>query len=128
MYSLFSVGSKPLVKDYGALPTAIWVAAIGTVFKLPLMSWNFFAQVSALSPLGLLSVVYLAILSTVVANMIFYTLISNRAVSRLSVQPYLAPLVSLVGGILLLGENLSALIVLGAGFLFAGTGLATHKD
>src|SRR5207245_9928751 len=25
MYSVFAVGSKPLVKKYGALPTAIWV-------------------------------------------------------------------------------------------------------
>ncbi len=127
MYSIFSVGSKPLVKEYGALPTAIWVAAIGTVFALPMISWNFFAQVFALSVAGWLSVLYLAVLSTVVANMILYTLISNRAVSRLSVQLYLVPLVSLVGGILLLGENFSAFTVLGACFLFAGTAIATHK-
>jgi drug/metabolite transporter (DMT)-like permease len=127
MYSIFSVGSKPLVKEYGALPTAIWVAAIGTVFALPMISWNFFAQVFALSVAGWLSVLYLAVLSTVVANMILYTLISNRPVSRLSVQLYLVPLVSLVGGILLLGENFSAFTVLGACFLLAGTALATHK-
>jgi O-acetylserine/cysteine efflux transporter len=127
MYSIFSVGSKPLVKEYGALPTAIWVAAIGTVFALPMISWNFFAQVFALSVAGWLSVLYLAVLSTVVANMILYTLISNRAVSRLSVQLYLVPLVSLVGGILLLGENFSAFTVLGACFLFAGTAIATQK-
>jgi drug/metabolite transporter (DMT)-like permease len=127
MYSIFSVGSKPLVKEYGALPVAIWVAVIGTVFTLPLVSWSFIAQVLTLSLVGWISVLYLAVLSTVVANMILYTLISNRAVSRLSVQLYLVPLVSLVGGILLLGESFSAFTVLGAGFLFAGTALATHK-
>jgi drug/metabolite transporter (DMT)-like permease len=127
MYSVFSVGSKPLVQSYGALPVAIWVAVIGTVFTLPLMSWSFFAQIGALSPLGWVSVLYLAILSTVVANMILYTLISNRAVSRLSVQLYLVPLVSLIGGILLLSESFSALTVFGAGFLFAAIALATHK-
>jgi drug/metabolite transporter (DMT)-like permease len=127
MYSIYSVGSKPLVKEYGALPIAIWVAAIGTVFTLPLLSWNFLDQVSTLSVWGWLSVLYLAVLSTVVANMILYTLISDRAVSRLSVQLYLVPLVSLVGGILLLGENFSAFTALGASFLFAGTALATHK-
>src|SRR5208337_4255793 len=127
MYSIFSVASKPLVKEYRALPTAIWVAAIGTAFALPMISWNFFAQVFTLSVAGWLSVLYLAVLSTVVANMILYTLISDRAVSRLSVQLYLVPLVSLVGGILLLGENFSAFTVLGACFLFAGTALATHK-
>jgi drug/metabolite transporter (DMT)-like permease len=127
MYSLFSVGSKPLVKEYGVLPTAIWVAVIGTAFTLPLVSWNLFAQVFALSLVGWLSVIYLAVLSTVFANIILYTLISNRAVSRLSVQLYLVPLVSLVGGILLLGEAFSAITVVGASFLFAGTALATQK-
>ncbi|MGA2789914.1 MAG: DMT family transporter [Candidatus Bathyarchaeia archaeon] len=127
MYSIYSVGSKPLVKEYGALPIAIWVAAIGTVFTLPLLSWNFLDQVSTLSVWGWLSVLYLAVLSTVVANMILYTLISDRAVSRLSVQLYLVPLVSLAGGILLLGENFSAFTALGACFLLAGTALATHK-
>jgi len=127
MYSVFSVGSKPLVKEYGALPVAIWVAVIGTVFTLPLVSWSFFAQVFNLSVVGWLSVFYLAVLSTVVANMILYTLISDRAVSRLSVQLYLIPLVSLVGGVLLLGESFSTFTVLGACFLFAGIAVATHK-
>ncbi len=59
--------------------------------------------------------------------MILYTLISNRAVSRLSVQLYLVPLVSLLGGILLLGETFTSFTILGAGLLLAGTGLATRK-
>jgi len=127
MYSVYSVGSKPLVKEYGALPTAVWLAVIGTIFTLPLFSFNFIAQISSLSPFGWLSVLYLAILSTVIANMILYTLIGDRAVSKLSVQLYLVPLVSLIGGIILLGESLSILIIIGAGLLFSATALATHK-
>lgn len=127
MYAVFSVGSKPLVKEYGALPTAIWVAAIGTMFTLPWLSWNFVAQVASLSATGWLSVLFLAILSTVVANMILYTLVGSRAVSKLGVQLYLIPLVSLVGGIVLLGESFSTFTFLGACFLFAAIALATHK-
>jgi drug/metabolite transporter (DMT)-like permease len=127
MYSVYSVGSKPLVKEYGALPTAVWLAVIGTVFTFPLFSSNFVAQILTLSIIGWLSVFYLAILSTVIANMILYTLIGERAVSRLSVQLYLVPLVSLIGGIVLLGESLSVLTIIGAGLLFAATALATHK-
>jgi drug/metabolite transporter (DMT)-like permease len=128
MFSIFSVGSKPLVRDYGALPTSIWVAVIGTVFALPLISRQLFQQVLNLSLIGWLSVIYLAILSTVVANMILYTLVGTRAVSRLSVQLYLIPLVSLAGGILLLGESLTTFTILGASLLFAAVTLATHKN
>ena len=81
----------------------------------------------ALSTIGWFSVLYLALLSTVVANMILYTLISSRTVSRLSIQLYLVPIVSLAGGILLLGEGFSAFTFVGAAFLFAGVTLATYK-
>lgn len=127
MYAVFSVGSKPLVKDYGALPTAIWIAVIGTAFALPLVSVDLIPETMALSPVGWLSVIYLAIISTVLANMILYTLISGREVSRLSVQLYLVPLVSLVGGILLLGELFTPVTIVGSAFLFTGVALATRK-
>ncbi len=128
MYSLFSVGSKPLVTTYGALPTAVWAAVIGTVFILPLISWQFFAEVLALSVVGWLSVLYLAILSTVIANVILYSLIGTRAVSTLSVQLYLVPIVSLVGGVLLLGEMVTSLTIIGAGLLLAAITLATRRS
>ena len=127
MYSIFSVGSKPLVKEYGARQVAIWVAVIGTIFTLPLLSGSFFAQASQLSLVGWASVAYLAILSTVLANMILYTLIRSRAVSSLSIQLYLVPLVSLIGGIVLLGENFSLFTAIGGVFLFAAITLATRK-
>ena len=128
MYSVFAVGSKPLVKAYGALPTAIWVALIGTVFTLPLISLNFIAQIQQLSTITWLSVVYLALLSTVVANVILYLLIGNRSVSRLSIQLYIVPLVSLIGGIVLLGEGVTILTVFGAILMFTGVALATRKN
>ena len=128
MYSVFAVGSKPLVKEYGALPTAIWVALIGTVFTLPLISMNFITQIQQLSTITWLSVIYLALLSTVLANVILYLLIGNRSVSRLSIQLYIVPLVSLVGGIVLLGEGVTILTVLGAILMFTGVALATRKN
>lgn len=127
MYALFAVSSKPLVATYGALPTAVWSAVLGTIFILPLLSADFFAQIQRLSAVGWLSVLYLSILSTVVANIILYTLIASRAVSRLSVQLYLIPIVSLVGGILLLGESITFLTTVGAAFLLGATALATRK-
>jgi len=127
MYSVFAVGSKPLVKTYGALPTAIWVALIGTAFTLPLISMNFITQVQELSTITWVSVIYLAVISTVLANVILYLLIGNRSVSRLSIQLYIVPLVSLVGGIVLLGEGVTILTVLGGILMFTGVALATRK-
>lgn len=127
MYDVFSVSSKPLVKRYGAMPVAVRVAVLGIVFILPLLTWNFIADVTSLSIGGWLSVLYLSIPSTVTANIILYTLIGGRAVSRLSVQLYLIPLVSLVGGIVLLGESITTFTILGAGLMLTATALATGR-
>jgi len=127
MYSVFSVGSKPLVKEYGALPVAVWAAVIGTVFILPLTTPEFFIKIADLSFQGWLSVLFLALLSTVVANMILYTLISRLAVSSLSIQLYLVPVVSLIGGVLILGETVNLYTVIGGVLLLVATSLATRK-
>src|SRR2546425_905825 len=83
--------------------------------------------VVVLSTIAWLSVIYLALLSTVLANVILYLLIGNRSVSRLSIQLYIVPLVSLVGGIVLLGESVTVLTVFGAILMFTGVALATRK-
>jgi drug/metabolite transporter (DMT)-like permease len=91
------------------------------------MSGRFFAEGRTLSLAGWLSVLNLIILSTVIANIILYTLISSRAVSTLSVQLYLVPIVSLAGGTVLLDESRTLFTIVGADFLPAATGLATRK-
>jgi drug/metabolite transporter (DMT)-like permease len=122
----FTVTSKPLVGKYGPYPVALWAAVIGTAVLLPLLSPSLIAQAEALSIEGWTSVLYLALLSTVVANIIFFTLVGRQAVSKLGVQLYLVPLVSVAGGTLILGEALNTFVVAGGALLLAAVALATH--
>jgi drug/metabolite transporter (DMT)-like permease len=118
-YAIFSVLAEPLVKKYGALHVAIWAGVTGTVMLLPLLSGNFFVQVETLSMWGWISVLYLSIVSTVLGYLVYYTLVSRGAVSRLSIQLYLIPIVSVVGGILLLGETVTIYTVLGGAIMLS---------
>jgi drug/metabolite transporter (DMT)-like permease len=124
-YAVYAVLAKPLVGKYGAVPTAIWASLAGTAMLLPLLSGGFFADVSRLSTEGWVSVLYLALLSTVLGNTIFYTLVGRKAVSTLSIQLYLIPLVSALGGVLLLGEAVTLYLVLGGAALLVAVALAT---
>jgi len=126
-YAVYAVFSKPLVDKYGAVSTSIWASLAGTTMLLPLLSPGFLAEASRLSTEGWLSILYLALLSTVVGNTIFYTLVSKGSVSRLSVQLYLIPLVSAVGGVILLGESLTPDVALGGASLLIGVALATSS-
>lgn len=123
--AVFTVSSKPLVGKYGPFPVAAWSAFLGTALLLPLLSVSTFQQAESLPFYGWTSILYLSMLSTVVANLIFYTLVSRQAVSRLSVQLYLVPIVSAAGGVLVLGEALGVTTVVGGALLLVAVGLAT---
>jgi drug/metabolite transporter (DMT)-like permease len=125
-YAIFSVLSKPLVKKYGELHVAIYAGLMGTIMLLPLVSKSLILQTEVLSFYGWFSVLYLALLSTVLGYSIFYTLVSRGALSRLSIQLYLIPIVSVIGGILILQESLSISIIAGGGIMLLAIALATR--
>lgn len=124
-YALFTVLSKPLVHKYGAPPITMSSGLIGTAMMLPLLSQSFVGQLEALSTIGWASVLYLSVLSTVFGYLLFFTLVSRGAVSRLSIQLFLAPMVSVAGGALLLSEPVSAATVVGGGMMLVAVGLVT---
>jgi drug/metabolite transporter (DMT)-like permease len=122
---VFAVSSKPLVGKYGAIPVASWACFLGTAMLVPFLTPDFLSQVEGLSASAWGAVLYLSLLSTVLANVIFYTLVSGQAVSRLGVQLYLVPMVSAAGGVLILGETLAPATVAGGALLLLGVALAT---
>jgi len=124
-YALFTVLAKPFVHKYGASPTTIWAGLLGTFMLLPLLSGSFVTQAESLSVVGWASVLYLSVLSTVLGYLLFYILVSRGSVSRLSVQLYLAPIVSVVGGILLLNEGATIFTVVGGALLLSAVALVT---
>ncbi len=127
-YAIFAVFSKPLVTKYGALPIAIRAGTIGTVMLLPLLSQSFIVQVSALPATGWLAVLYLSIISTVLGYCMFYILISRGAVIRLSIQLYLIPIIAVIGGALLLGQQITVYTVIGGAILLFAIALATRSQ
>jgi drug/metabolite transporter (DMT)-like permease len=123
----YTVASKPLVTKYGPIPVSVWASLIGTALLLPLVSPSLLQQAVSLSFYGWASVLYLALLSTVLANTIYFTLVGLHPVSKLSVQLYLVPLVSVTGGIVLLGESLSAFTIAGGVVLILAVTLVTWR-
>ncbi|HYC26626.1 MAG TPA: DMT family transporter [Nitrososphaerales archaeon] len=125
--AVYTVASKPLVVKYGPFPVAAWSALLGTVLLLPLVSGSLFAQAEALSPVGWSSVLYLALLSTVLTNLIYFTQVSGGPVSRVGVQLYLVPVVSAIGGVLVLGEGIAPATFVGGALMLIAIALATLR-
>lgn len=127
-YAIFAVFSKPLVQKVGARSFTIWVGLIGTAMLLPFISGSFVHQVETLPLSGWMAISYLSLLSTVFGYMLFYTMIGRGAVSRVSIQLYLVPVVGVAGGALLLDETVSIFTLIGGGAMIAAVGLATRKS
>jgi drug/metabolite transporter (DMT)-like permease len=122
---VFTVASKPLTTKYGPFAVAAWSAFLGTAILTPLLSPSLVQQAGELSADGWVSVLYLALLSTVFANCIYFTLVSRQQLTKLGVQLYLVPAVSAAGGVLILGESLAAATVAGGVLLLVAVALAT---
>jgi drug/metabolite transporter (DMT)-like permease len=126
-YSLFTVVAKPLVQKYGSAPVTILAGLLGTAMILPLISGSLFSQAISLSFYGWVSVIYLSLLSTVFGYLLFYALVSRGAVSKLSIQLYLIPVVSVVGGALLLAEPVTLAVLVGGALMLTAVAVATWK-
>ena len=72
------------------------------------------------SDLGWSLIVYMAIASTFMPFLIFYVLLRTISATSVSLIGYLVPLVALVGGILILGEQLEPGIAIGGLLIFGG--------
>ncbi len=125
--AIYTVAAKPLTTKYGPLAISAWSSFLGTAILLPLLSPSLVTQAETMSSDGWISVLYLAILSTVLANSIYFTLVSRGPVSRLGVQLYLVPAVSAAGGVLILGESLALATIGGGVLLLVAVTLATRS-
>ena len=126
-YALFAVTGKPLVQKYGSAYTTIMAGLVGTAMLTPFISESLFTQAASLSFDGWIGVLYLGLLSTVFGYLMFYELISHGAVSRLSIQLYLIPVVSIVGGAVILSEPVTAAVVVGGAMMLTAVAVTTWK-
>lgn len=70
----------------------------------------------------------LVIASTAVAFWLFYRLVQRVGASRASVVTYLAPLVAVVGGFWILGEEVTTATVVGLALILDGSAVAGKRD
>ena len=125
--AVYTVAAKPLVVKYGPVAVSAWSALVGTLMLVPLVSPSLVSQAQSLSTAGWESVLYLALLSTVLTNTIYYTLVHMQDVSKLGIQLFLVPVVSAAGGVLILGESLGWTTLVGGVMLLTAVALVTSS-
>lgn len=120
-FALYTVLGKEVNPRFGSLTMNTFLFGFGALFLLPVVGWQGsgfdFSRVSAS---GWLAVVYMGVFPSLVCYLIFYYALGFVAASRLSTLAYLQPFIATVLGVIFLGEQLSAPLVLGGAIIFTG--------
>lgn len=124
-WAFYTVGSRPLVKKYGALPITAWTLWIGTaglvvagLGKTLATDWH---QVSALT---WSAVVYAGVLSIGVAYIIWYYGVSRLGNTRTSTYSNVVPVIAMAVAWLWLGEVPTASQLIGTVVILGGVSIA----
>ena len=125
LWSLYTVGSRRLILEYGSVRATAWTVWVGTVgvvlIGMPSLVTTDFAQVSAWTWLG---VVYAGLLALGVAYLLWYRGVQRLGNSRTAVYSNLVPVTALLTAWLWLGEVPTVLQLSGAAVILAGLTLA----
>ena len=125
-YGLAANLSVPLTQKYGSLPVVfraqvvalLVVMPIGLV-QIPASTWSWESALAML-PVG--------ILGTGVAFALMAMLAGRVGGPRASIAIYFLPLVAIVLGVLVLGETVAEIALVGVGLIMAGAWVASRKE
>jgi drug/metabolite transporter (DMT)-like permease len=122
--SLYAIGGLYAGRRFAGLPSplvALGTLVWATLFALPIGA----AQATAPGWEGLLSVLYLGVVCTGAAYLLYFGLIAGAGASRAVLVTYLVPSLALVYGAVFLDEAVRALSIAGLALVLAGVALGT---
>jgi drug/metabolite transporter (DMT)-like permease len=125
-YGLATNLAVPLQQKYGSLPVILRVQLVALVMvapiglaQIPSSSWSWEAALAML-PLG--------VLGTGLAFVLMATLTGRVGGPRASVAIYFVPLVAIVLGVLVLGETVAPVALVGVVLVITGAWFASRRE
>ena len=125
--AFFAAYSNVLVKTHGKNLNPAVLAAFQMLFGLvPLLLYGLTFEGNPLrlrwTPLALVCLMYLAVVGTVIAFLMYYWLIQNMDVTKTMLISLVTPVVAVILGMLVLDEQLSWRTLVGGAMIIAGIG------
>ena len=131
-WAVYTAEGRELVGKHGALPTIAWTLIAGTLLFLPLGLGSLLlpehrAQLARASAQAWWGLVYLILVTSVLAYLLWYWALGHLPAARVAVFSNLQPLATAFLAHELLGEHISASFVCGALVVIAGVLLAQGR-
>lgn len=120
-FAYYTVMSKQVAAQYGSVSATALTYLVGACVFLPVGLPALVTLPWLELPLGVLvAFFYVAVLSSVLAPLIFYHALSRMSASRLAALTYLQPVVTTVSSVLILSEKLTLNFILGGSIVLVG--------
>lgn len=126
LYGLSTNLAVPLQQRYGALPVLLRVQLFAVVIVLPYALFDLRGSSFAWGPA--LAMLPLGILGTAVAFVLMATLVGRVGAPRGSVAIYFVPVVAIVLGVLVRGESVAPIALVGTGLVLIGAWLTSRRE
>lgn len=132
-WAIYTAEGRPLVAQFGALPTIAWTLIAGTVLFLPLGIGSLLipenrADLARASSEAWWGVAYLIVVTSVFNYLLWYWALKHLAAARVAVFSNLQPLATALLAHLFFGEKITLAFVVGACVVIAGVLLAQWKS
>jgi len=127
-FAFFAVMGKKLTLKHGGLTVTTFAFLGGGFALLPIIFWQGFGfQFTAVSAVGWLSLLYMALFPSAIAYLIFYYALTHIPASRVSTFSYLQPLMAMMLGVWLLNDQITSTLVAGGSLVLTGVFLTERS-
>ncbi len=113
---------------HSAAVKSVGTLSVGTIYLVPLSLIFDSPWTITPSALSVGAIITLAVVSTGIAAIAYFHLIATAGGAFMALSGYLTPVVAVVAGAVLLGEDISARAVLALAIILAGVGLAGRRQ
>ena len=123
-WGVYSVIARVASQRFDAVSTTLYGTAFGTVILIVAAAFEGGAgRVLTAPPEALVGIAYLAVFGTVAAFVLLNMGVARIGASRASAFALLVPIIGVLSSVVLLGERLGPLTVVGGAIVLAGLGL-----
>ena len=126
LYGLAVNLAVPLQQEYGALPVLLRAQVAALVIVVPFGLWSLPGSSWAWGPA--LAMLPLGVLGTGVAYVLMTTLVGRVGAPRGSVAIYFVPVVAIILGVSLLGEQVTLSALIGTALVLIGAWLTSRRE
>lgn len=117
----YTIFGKPLIAKYGPMTTTTYALLIGTALYFPFgLIYAVKFDYSTVSAAGWLSLLYIAIITSVIAYSIWFWALGRMEASKLSIFQNLQPIIATVLSVLFFGEVLGWEFYVGGAMVITG--------